>query len=168
MEMSKENLVFGAESSIFSMVDSGGRRNEDPLTRRQKREARDYALSLGVPREAIQFDPKAPTNYSFGALTIGRDVAPLKRRSKKPNSNISIRGGIAHEIVGHREAELKGRTQPTYAEEEAQASIRAARFAPGLSRGERMDLIRDGLNRLHNAGISLRDVKAELFLNERF
>jgi len=50
---------------------------------------------------------------------------------------------------------------------EAQASIRAARFAKGLSNGERLDLVRDAVTRLKKAGISLKSVKNQLFINER-
>lgn len=45
------------------------------------------------------------------------------------NSRIGIKGTLAHEIVGHREAALAGRTQAVHSLEEAQASIRAARFS---------------------------------------
>ncbi|GBU27728.1 hypothetical protein R84B8_01268 [Treponema sp. R8-4-B8] len=149
------------------MADTGGRRNEKPLTDEQFNQAKEYAVSLGMPEGDVLYDQDTPTCYAFGTLVIGTDIVPLSKRSTHPNDNISIRGGIAHEVVGHREAELKGRSQPTKPMEEAQASIRAARFAPGLSRGERIDLIRDGINRLHNAKCSLRDIKNTLFINER-
>jgi len=152
---------------VFKMADTGGRRNEKPLTEEQFNQAKEYAVSLGVPEADIQYEPNTPTCYAFGTLVIGTDIVPLSKRSKHPNDNISIRGGIAHEIVGHRDAELKGRAQTVKPMEEAQASIRAARFAPGLSRGERIDLIRDGINRLHIANLSLREVKSALFINER-
>jgi hypothetical protein len=137
----KNNLHSGAESGILNkgaknnmlnMADTGGRRNEKPLTAEQINQAKEYAVSLGMPEEDIIYDPDIPTCYAFGTLVIGTDVVPLPQRSRHPNDNISIRGGIAHEVVGHREAELQGRTQPTKPKEEAQASIRAARFAPGV------------------------------------
>jgi len=149
------------------MADTGGRRNEKPLTYEQFNHAKEYAVSLGVSERDVIYEPDTPTCYAFGTLVIGTDVVPLPERSKHPNDNISIKGGIAHEIVGHREAELSGRSQSVKPMEEAQASIRAARFAPGLSLGERIDLIRDGINRLHNAKFSLREVKNTLFINER-
>jgi hypothetical protein len=152
---------------MLNMADTGGQRNEKPLTEEQFNQAKEYAVSLGVSASDIVYEPDTPTCYAFGTLVIGTDVVPLPQRSKHPNDNISIRGGIAHEIVGHREAELRGRTQSTKPMEEAQASIRAARFAPDLSRSERIDLIRDGINRLHNANLSLRDVKGILFINGR-
>jgi len=51
--------------------------------------------------------------------------------------------------------------------DEAQASIRPARYAPGLSGIERYQLIRDGLTRLRNADINLRDVRDILYINSR-
>lgn len=50
--------------------------------------------------------------------------------------------------------------------EEAQASIRAARFAPGLTMLERLTLIRDGVERLHKAGIRVSDVRDLLWIQE--
>lgn len=51
--------------------------------------------------------------------------------------------------------------------DEAQASIRAARFAPELTSTERMTLLRDAITRLHNGGLKWRDVKDQLYVNER-
>jgi len=153
---------------MLNMADTGGRRNEEPLTEEQLSQAKEYAVSLGMPIERIEYDEKALTGYFGGdidALIIGTDVVPLAQRSKNPNDNLSLRGAIAHEIVGHRGASLSGKTLPDIALEEAQASIRAARFAPGLSEGERFDLIRDAINRLHSVNITLREVKGLLFIN---
>ncbi len=152
------------------MADTSGRRNEKPLTEEQFNQAKEYAVSLGMPPERIRYSDNSLTGYLGGrvdSLIIGTDVVPLGQRSKNPNNNVSIKGTIAHEMVGHREASLKGFTKSVFAEEEAQASIRAARFAPGLSRGERIDLVKDAIKRLNDAGISLRSVKDNLFIKER-
>lgn len=72
--------------------------------------------------------------------------------------------------MGHREAALAGRTQAIDALEEAQASIRAARFAPGLSSTERVTLLRDGVSRLQTAPggpIRVRDVRDLLYIQKR-
>ena len=65
----------------------------------------------------------------------------------------------------------KGRGLVSYpkniALDEAQASIRAVRFAPGLTNSERTILLRDGIQRLINENILLRDVKHLLDINER-
>jgi hypothetical protein len=139
------------------------------LTEEQKKEARRYAVSLGMPEEMIFFLDNTLTGYGtvFDDLVIGTDVLPLNRRSRVPNDNISLRGVIAHEIVGHRETVLSGRSQDFKALDEAQASIRAARFAHSLSKQERMDLLKDGICRLKDEGIKLRDVKSKLHINER-
>jgi len=156
---------------MLNMADTGGRRNEKPLTEEQFNQAKDYAVSLGMPSERIRSSDYSPTNYLGGVLdtlTIGTDVLPIGVRSKNPNDNISLKGGIAHEVVGHREADKKGRTiSDSVPLNEAQASIRAARFASDLSDRERMDLIRDAITRLRKAGISVRSVKSQMFIDER-
>jgi len=79
----------------------------------------------------------------------------------------SSKAAIAHEIVGHREACLQGWTQPKgrllsgTIMEDVQASIRAARFAPGLSNSERIQLIKDAIERLPE-GVSIRNIRNEL------
>jgi hypothetical protein len=78
--------------------------------------------------------------------------------------------GRTHELVGHREAALAGRTHGSLALEEAQASIRAARFAPGLSSTERVTLLRDAISRLQNAPngpIRVRNVRDSLYIQNR-
>ncbi|KLU52929.1 hypothetical protein EL84_11090 [Paenibacillus sp. VT-400] len=87
-------------------------------------------------------------------------------------------GTIAHEIIGHYEAfksgkafELYNLDDATYARnfalDEAQASIRAARFAPELTSVERMTLLRDAITRLKNADLRVKDVKNELYIQHR-
>jgi len=152
------------------MADTGGRRNEKPLTKEQYNKVVAYAGSLNMPAEKVIYSETSLTGYwpgLYDTLIIGTDVLPLDERSKHPNDNISMRGVIAHEVVGHREANLKGLTQTESALEEAQASIRAARFASGLDRAERMILIRDAIYRLKSKGLSLRSVKDKLFIQKR-
>ena len=69
--------------------------------------------------------------------------------------------------MGHREAALAGKTQDILSMEEAQASIRAARLAPDLDSTERFRLLRDGITRLYLDGIKIRDVKNQLFIQQR-
>jgi hypothetical protein len=153
----------------FRLVNTGGRRNEKPLTEEQKEHAKSYAISLGMPDTRIVFVDNNLTGYgtNYDILRIGTDVLPLDKRSENPNDNISLKGTIAHEVIGHREAQLKGLTQDDGLLEEVQASIRAARFAPDLSGQERMDLLRDAINRLRSDNIKLRDVKSKLRASER-
>jgi len=152
-------------------VSTGGFRNELSLTLSQKQEALDYALSLGVPKEAIYFTDNSPTSYKilFGKkeiLYIGTDVLPNTSKTSIANSRVTMKGAIAHEIVGHRAAELANMTQSNAILEEAQASIRAARFAEGLADVERTILLRDGIERLRNAGYKVADVKNILWIHE--
>jgi hypothetical protein len=151
------------------MADTGGRRNEKPLTEEQKREIKGYAVSLGVPEYKIHFLEYDITGYGpeLDVLKIGTDVLPVGERVKSANSNVSLKGTVAHEVVGHREANLGGFAQENILLEEVQASIRAARFAPDLNRQERMDLLRDAVQRLRDNNMSLRLIKDKLHIKER-
>jgi hypothetical protein len=161
-----ENGIFNVAE--FTGVDTGGVRNETPLMEEQVAQITDYAVSLGMPVEKIGYNDFILTGYwpGYDWLTIGTDVLPGER-TKNPNGNISWRGAIAHEIVGHREARLKGFDQPDELLEEVQASIRAARFAPDLSCLERVDLLRDAIYRLRIRGIKLCSVKHKLHIDKR-
>jgi hypothetical protein len=95
---------------------------------------------------------------------------------------------ISHEVVGHREADLAGRSQTrSYehyaslepsdkaaqfaehaAKDEAQASLRAAKFSPGLSNKARKTLFQDAMSRLKEIGLGVDDVPGMgLFLEHR-
>jgi hypothetical protein len=123
-------------------------------------------------------DSQLSTGYGnmFGqeVLNIGSDVVPgnVGKGTLTANSRVSINGTLAHEIVGHREAALVGRTQDNIFFEEAQASIRAARFAPDLSSTERFTLLRDAITRLQHPDlpggpVKIRDVKDLLYIQNR-
>ncbi len=113
------------------------------------------------------------TAYSpgFDLLQIGSDVMPATRApgtgTHSANTRLSWKGSIAHELVGHREAALADKTQSQLPLEEAQASIRAARFAPSLTSTERYTLLRDGITRLYKANIKFRQVKHILHITNR-
>ncbi|MCL2219968.1 MAG: hypothetical protein FWC23_07475 [Chitinispirillia bacterium] len=169
LTVNRKNSILEDTGGDFRNVYTGGRRNEEELTAEQYGEAKAYAVLLGMPEDRIAYGSYELTCYGpmLDILLIGTDVLPGNKRSKDPNNNVSLKGTIAHEIIGHREAWLKGLTQPIHVLEEAQASIRAARFAPNLDRSDRIDLIRDAIYRLHKRGISLRMVKDKLNINER-
>jgi hypothetical protein len=167
-DTNNQNSDIIKERNMYN-VNSNGKRNEGTLTDEQIKEAKDFAISLGMPEDRIYYNEYDCTAYgmNFDLLRIGTDVYPNNNRSNIPNSNISMKGAIAHEVVGHREAVLKGLTQENDILEESQASIRASRFTPGLSKIERGDLIRDGLMRLKNNGYKLKKVKNLLNIEER-
>ncbi|WP_238655355.1 hypothetical protein [Paenibacillus piscarius] len=162
-------------------ISSGGLRNELELTNTQKSELVDYAKSLGLPEENIVFRDGWNTGMMYDRLYINTDVLPAKSPglgTLSANSRVSGKATIAHEIVGHYEAFANGKAFNLYdvdpvtyvrnfALDEAQASIRAARFAPDLTSTERMTLLRDAITRLNNAGLRIRDVKDELFIQSR-
>lgn len=159
----------------FYRVSSSGMRGEAPLSSLQQVRAKQYLGNFDLNNVAIRFvdDTNLNTGYLHGSLfqvlNIGSDVLPGNAGlgSLTANSRISLNGALAHEIVGHREAALAGRTLENLYLEEAQASIRAARFAPELTSTERYTLLRDGAIRLRNGGFRIRDVRDQLHINER-
>jgi hypothetical protein len=159
------------EANQLRQVSTGGLRNEIPLTEAQSAELVDYAKSLGIPEDSIISARHTPTAYGadWDVLILGTDALPASNAgvgTLTANSRISGRGAIAHELIGHREAALAGKTQAVSALEEAQASIRAARFGPQLSSIERFTLLRDGISRLRKNGFKIRDVKEQLWISE--
>jgi hypothetical protein len=167
--------VAGASSGRTYNVWSDGVRGEVPLNIAQRAEVDDYLRNFDLDGVAIRHvdDTNLSTGYlhgdMFSVLNIGSDVVPgnVGLGTLTANSRISMRGTIAHEVVGHREAALAGRTQAIVSLEEAQASIRAARFAPELTSTERFTLLRDGITRLYNDGKRIRDFREFMFIDKR-
>lgn len=147
-----------------------GIRSEEPLTPEEKNDIKAYFQKLGVDTDNVMFSDVQRTVYNekHDYFIIGTDVKPKENPSKGTayaNQRVSIKGTIAHEVIGHREAHLKGWTQKNDIYEEVQASIRAARFAPDLSNMERIALLRDARARL-SKGVRLKDVKDFLYIKE--
>lgn len=166
----KTNSLHATDTRSIMNVETGGQRNETPLTEKQIEECCTYAESLGMPREKMAYSDSYWTSYSpeFDLLLIGTDAYP-GIGATSANGRLSYRSAIAHEIVGHREASFRGRTHFPKGDfrDEAQASIRAARFAPDLTNEDRYLLIKDALDRIHHQGYKLRDVKHLLDISER-
>ncbi len=168
------NLAGISKAEIISnsarQVSTKGLRNEEPLNEIQKTNALNYAKKFGIAEENIHFSENVNTSYKllFGQdfLYIGTDVLPATQKGLKANSRISMRGAIAHELEGHRKAELLGKTNPNELLEEVQASTRAARFAPELTTTERLTLIRDALERLQKAGLKIKEVRGKLWITK--
>lgn len=87
-------------------------------------------------------------------LVIGTDAYPSKT-PRNANEALPVNSSMAHEIVGHYEATLRGTVQEERLLDEAQASIRAARFADGLTSEEREALMQDAYYRLELYGKTL-------------
>ncbi|MEE4566705.1 WXG100 family type VII secretion target [Paenibacillus polymyxa] len=167
-------------------ISSDGLRNELPLTDVQKTEIIQYTKSLNFPEDNIimsrpGFYDDWNTGMMYDRFIINTDVLPAEHTgvgTLSANSRVSAKATIAHEIVGHYEAYKAGKAFELYdvtpdtfkrnfALDEAQASIRAARFAPDLTSIERMTLLRDAITRLKSADLRIRDVKGELYIEER-
>ena len=99
-------------------------------------------------------------------MVIGTDAYPSVN-GITANDKISLNGCMAHEIVGHHEAWLKGTTQSNGLLEEIQASVRASKFGVGLSEDERNILMQDALDRTNKAGLIFDDIKDLLDIWER-
>ncbi len=148
-----------------------GIRNEIPLLSGERGFVTEYLTALNVDMDKVVFTDVYRTAYNekFDAYIIGTDVKPLdnaKLGVRNANQRISIKGTLAHEVIGHREAHIKGWTQYDDILEEVQASIRAARFAPGLSNAERITLLMDARSRL-GRDKRLKDVKGLLHIDKR-
>ena len=157
-------------------------RNTEPLTEAQIAEVKAYSQELGIPEESFaftQFNTAYGNLFGMERVQVGTDVAPLTNPPQSgitANSRISIKGSLAHEWVGHGGAGRAGRAfdrgelgnpnKFNIALDEAQASIRAARFAPGLTPLERYTLLRDGIARLRKEGISIKEVRHLLYIDQ--
>jgi len=194
-------------------------RNTTPLTPEEIARARSKAVEFGMPEKDISVNttnPEARTSYgqmydgAIENMEIANDVKPAQPRQLpdgswerlSPNQRVSADGAIAHEVVGHRGADLAGQSriakdpfayegapdvvtreggvqrvvengkvvEKTTEEvsvpakdfarqtDEAQASLRAAKLAPGLSNAERMTLFKDAMQRLAKIGLGVDDV----------
>ncbi|MEM8676920.1 MAG: hypothetical protein AAGF83_24160 [Cyanobacteria bacterium P01_G01_bin.67] len=168
--------------SKFNQVSLGGR-NTQPLTPKQVSEVKAYSIVLGIPPNVLRFSDSMNTSYGniFGTkiLYVGCDVAPLASPPVSgitANSRITIKACLAHEWIGHHNAEVVGcsfnrgsnaaLSLVDVALDEAQASIRAARFAPNLEPTERYTLCRDAISRLKNQNLTIRQVRHLLYISQ--
>lgn len=147
---------------------TNGKRNESKLSFEQRNACLEYIEILNFHHD-ISFSEYSNTAFiasregdKYCRLIIGTDVYP-KKNGICPNEQISYKGAIAHEIIGHYEAWLGNFECKNPFIDEAQASIRAARFAPDLTYSERLILIKDGLTRLKTGHIKLAE--ARKFMN---
>ncbi|MBY0204728.1 WXG100 family type VII secretion target [Paenibacillus intestini] len=175
------SMEAGEKVEVHRQISSDGLRNEIELTKAQKIELVDYAKKLDFPEDNIVFRDNWNTGMMYDRLYINTDVLPGASPgigTTSANSRVSGKATLAHEIVGHYEAYLNGKAFKLYdvdpatysrnfALDEAQASIRAARFAPDLTSIERVTLLRDAITRLRNSGLRIREVKDELFIQSR-
>ena len=159
------------ETKFFPMAVQESRRGTTFLTNKEFAQAKNYAVKLGMPENKIYRREDMNTSWGvmFGKemLNVGPDALPVLRlsgRTLPPNSYISLKGGIAHEVIGHRQAYLAGKMQESPILEEVQASLRAAVLAPNLTVSERRMLIRDARFRLLKYDIIYKEVKDLLWL----
>lgn len=169
IELGKSSTV----SNAISNPSLDGRRNEEPLTPKQIAIAKEAAKKQGYKGD-IQYSDYSGTAFhhsmdpgGFHFLVIGTDAYPIPDLAGAAVERISLNGCMAHEVVGHYEAWLKGTTQKDYYLEEAQASFRASLFGVDLTDEERQTLFEDALDRLKKGKHNLEDVLGILDIWER-
>lgn len=171
LEKSSKSSTIKARN--MSDIATGGKRNEEPLSDAQIAKAKEAAKKQGYKGEILYSDYSNTSFHgstegeAFHYMVIGTDAFPVEDNGGTANELISLDGCMAHEVVGHFEAWLKGTTQSVDVLEEAQASIRASKFGVGLSKEERQILYKDAIDRLNHAGILLDDVIDSLDVWER-
>lgn len=165
-----ENSVKNGIMKVRNMsnIYTQGKRNEAPLSEEQKLRAREAAIRQGYDGEII-FSDNSFTSFHgsvegdpFHFLVIGTDAYPASENGGTANEMISVDGCMAHEIVGHYGAWKKGTAQGEVVLEEAQASIRAAKFGIDLTVEEREILWQDALDRLTQSGLNFDEIKDSL------
>lgn len=161
----------------YQMAEGAGR-NTLRMRPSRIKEAKNYLAEFyPQPAGGIHYHNspvRSVRNTQYCTLTDSLHIAPdaLPARGAVPvgtrgaNLRVTLKGCIAHEMEGHRRAFIAGKSQPVRVLEEAQASIRAARFGKGLTQAERYTLLRDGISRLASQGIKIRDVKDVLWIHK--
>lgn len=165
-------MLYFSRRERMKKVYTDGKRNEKKLTYEQRKACLEYIELLGFEHD-VSFSEYSTTAFVYTSegdkycrLIIGTDVYPGVGASK-PNEKITFKGAIAHEIRGHYDAWIGGYECTNSYVDEAQASIRAARFAQGLSLDERIILIKDGLCRLKKGNISLKEARKYMNIETR-
>ena len=155
---------------VTKMAETGGRRNEISLSSDQLADVEREVGVQGYKSDVVYSDYESTSFIGFpdGAclLIIGTDAYPSES-PKNANEALPMKASIAHEIVGHYESWLRGTVQQDRVLDEAQASIRAARFAEALTDEERDALMQDAFFRLKKAGLSFEDIQQQLDIEER-
>lgn len=154
----------------MKMAETGQRRNEEPLTNEQYehalREVRRHGYTGLVQYGRYQLTGFISFQDGTHFLVIGTDAYPSKT-PRNANEALPVNSAMAHEVVGHYETWLRGTIQEERLLDEAQASIRAARFAEGLTDEERDALMQDAYYRLSLYGKALEEVEDLLDIKER-
>ncbi len=170
-----ESVAKGRGNDIIGTrrVESGGKRNEQPLTEIQIKETIAAIRKQGYLGD-VTYSEYSNTSFhgsregqTYHYVVIGTDAYPNSNMGSSANERITVNGCAAHEIIGHYETWKKGTALDDIILDEAQASIRASKFGIGLSDEERDILMTDALERLKNAGIDYDQVKNLLDIWER-
>lgn len=146
-----------------------GVRNRVPLTDAERAYVLATARRIGIPAEDIRFFSGSQGSiYSdlMDKIVVGADVLPCAETPgpgvRSVYDRLTTGAVLAHEY-GHL---LAARHGVSFAGgsliEEFQASVLAARHTPGLMPFERVQLLRDALERARDAGVDYRTLRAQL------
>lgn len=166
VDKSAENNII--KGKRLNNIYTYGKRNERPLSEAEIEEAKKAAYRQGYRGEIIYSDNSNTSFHGsvegekFHYLVIGTDAYPSQKNGGTANERVSLNGCMAHEIIGHYETWKKGTAKNIAVLDEAQASIRAAKFGVDLTTEERNILWQDAYDRLNHAGYKFDDVKYDL------
>ncbi len=138
--------------------------SKEPLTDSEIKMVIEAAKSIDIPEDILVFNDERYLNsvngtcYNFmdDKIYITQNVFPDVYYSNHPRDQLSIRAVLAHEYYGHRPFREEyisdyesGNETKIYWEDEARASIQAAKFAPNLTQLERAMLINEARHRAY-------------------
>ena len=96
MTNGKNNAIINADgdNKLLQKIETGGIRNEQPLTKKQRQAAIDFAVQLNMPIDKIAYSDNYYTGYNpeFDILLIGTDLFPIENAPQGTrNANSRVR-----------------------------------------------------------------------------
>ena len=153
-----------AASNLRRVERAGSVRNTDALSAEQISQVRTMAGQIGVGPGDIQF-VRSTSTYSdkFDKILIGPNVLPssASTTSRSVLNRMTPRAVVAHE-AGHMITTRAGKSLPGGTLlDEVQASL-VGRQLSGLSNVEKMQLLRDAVERARESGTRVRELLPQL------
>jgi len=153
-----------AASNLRQVERAGSVRNTDALSTEQISQVRKMAGQIGVGPSDIQF-VRSTSAYSdaFDKILIGPNVLPSSAStiSRSVLNRMTPRAVVAHE-AGHMITTRAGKSLPGGTLlDEVQASL-VGRQLSGLSNVEKMQLLRDAVERARESGTRVRELLPQL------
>ena len=145
LDSTNRNMANGQRRSIFA-----------DLSDEEIQFVKQEAKSIQIPESMLVFRKGRRTCYNDidDKVYIGSDVMPSDDGSTHNRDTMSVRAVLAHEYYGHQ---VFRNTKIPIGDwkDEFRASYHASVFAPNLSDKDRMQLMRDALDRASEAGVKI-------------